>query len=735
MNLEQQLAEERRARLDAERMLKLKQAELIAAKRSLDSDGTQSDRNSEPTRALVASMGAENRKVKSDLNAAQEKIALTERRLWHAVETVKDGFAVFDKDSRLIMANHAYLAVFKDMDVIKPGVHYRTILQVLTDTGIVEPGDMSLAEWRDHMLGRFQQHHNEPEIVQLKNGIYIKVIDRRGAGGDVVSIGRDITETVEYERELKAARAEEEAANNAKSAFLANMSHEIRTPMNGVVGMAELLDDTVLDEEQRLFVQTIKSSAEALLVIINDVLDYSKIEADRLELHIDPFDYERACQEVIMLLQPMARDKGLEIHLDYDLFLPTNLMGDVGRLRQVLTNLIGNAVKFTAQGHVMVRVTGITDAESGTVAIHTIIEDTGIGIPDHMTAHIFGQFNQVENKRNRQFDGTGLGLAITKQLVQLMGGEVWVTSEEGTGSCFGFRFETTVQGEIDTTYPSLKGTMKRVMLIDDSTANSTILQRQLAQLQLETITVSSVQAALTSLDETIDLIITDHKPPHLDALDLSQKLADHRCQTPLLLLSANLHTVRGDPRAQNFAMTLQKPIPRRAFFTALYDFKQKKPQPPEPAAPAPQPETLPTICRKMRILAADDNKTNRLVFSKMLKSLNISLVFAQNGEEAVALYKSFAPDLVFMDISMPLLDGKQATQAIRKIEADGQRHIQIIAMTAHVLPDDGKSILQAGLDHYLTKPLRRNLLEEHILLSQPADTQPVVLPVQDQEVG
>lgn len=431
-----------------------------------------------------------------------------------------------------------------------------------------------------------------------------------------------------------------------------------------------------------------------------------------------------------MLLQPMARDKGLELLLDYDLFLPTDLVGDAGRLRQVLTNLIGNAVKFTTQGHVLIRVTGVADAATGMVAVHMTVEDTGIGIPEHMTGHIFGEFNQVENERNRQFDGTGLGLAITKRLVELMKGDIWVTSEEGVGSCFGFRIEMAANGAIDVAYPSLSAGVRRVMVVDDMSTNRAILERQLQQLQLCTIGVGTTTAALAALDDTIDLIVTDHKMPRVDALSLATALAGRTKKTPLLLLSSNLAELKDDPRAAGFADMLQKPLPRRALFSAL---QQIAPAGSAPEMTAPAKASAPDL-RKMRVLAAEDNRTNQLVFSKMVKSLNIDLMFAANGEEAVEFYQSFEPDLVFMDISMPRMDGKQATQSIRQIEVTNGKHIPIVAMTAHALPDDDKSILEAGLDHYLSKPLRRAAIEEHILLARPDGTLPV-MPEAVQDAG
>ena len=723
MSLANKLTEERRSRLAAERMLELKQAELFAANRKLGKHAQQLTEEIVETRAEVESIRGENQRVKSDLSAANQKIEIVERRLWYSIETINDGFAFFNADNEMIMANRSYLSVFDGLEVIKPGVNYVTILQALTDEGIVNTGTFSSSDWRQMMTERLQVSHPEPVIIQLWNESYIKLIDQRGPGGDMVSLGLDITATVAYEEQLKEARAVAETANRAKSAFLANMSHEIRTPMNGVVGMADVLNDTELTEEQRLYVETIKNSGEALLVIINDVLDYSKIDAKKLDLHPEPFDLERAIQEVLMLLQTSARTKGLSLLLDYDTFMPTELIGDPGRIRQVLTNLVGNAVKFTAEGHVLVRVTGVPDEASNTVSLHITIEDTGIGIPENMVDHIFGEFNQVENERNRQFDGTGLGLAISQRLIDIMGGKIWVTSEEGIGSCFGFKVEMPPAGALKPVYHPLPDGLRCIMIVDDIAVNRTILERQLEQLGVGVVSCSNGAEALEKLDENIDLILTDHNMPEMDGLELAEAVRATGSNIPILLLSSNPDLAEKDPARVHVQGLLQKPLPRQELFAKL-----------EAVVISPS-QKVAVKPRKMRILAAEDNKTNQLVFRKMIKDLDVDLTFAGNGEEAVELFQSLNPDIIFMDISMPKMDGKEATRAIRTLEENAGGHVPIVALTAHAMEGDDAGILAAGLDHYLTKPLRKPEIIAQIEAAHSAGILPPVAANPVQAVG
>ena len=720
MSLANKLSEERRARLAAQRLLEQKQAELHAANRKLGKHAQQLSNEIVETRAEVQTVRDENARVKSDLNAANEKVEILERRLWHSIETIQDGFAFFDADSRMIAANGAWLSVFDGLEAVRPGIGYVELLQFATEEGIVDIGDQTPAEWRETMLDRWQSNSPDPKIIRLWNGAYIKIFDQRGHGGDVVSLAMDITDSVRNEERLKEARRKAEAASRAKSSFLANMSHEIRTPMNGVVGMAELLQDTDLNDEQMLYAETIKSSGEALLVIINDVLDYSKIEAEKLVLHSEPFDLERTIHELIMLMQPTARDKGLELLVDYDVFLPTQFDGDRGRIRQVITNLMGNAIKFTEAGHVLIRVVGMHPRDGQATQLHITIEDTGIGIPAEKVSHIFGEFNQVDDERNRKYEGTGLGLAISQKLIGLMGGEIWVESEEGKGTCFGFSIPLPAAENLPWDVPKSPNNLRTALIVEPQVVNRSILAKQLEALGIAVTVCGSGARALDLLDPPPDIILSDHHMTNMDGMELADAVRAKGHETPIVLLSNNTGAVDQDPARRHIHTVIQKPVHRQELFRTL-EAMADLPSTSAATVCAPgeteAPEAPPTEeeNRAMRVLAAEDNKTNRLVFSKMVKALDIDLKFAENGLEAVELYQSFDPDILFTDISMPEMDGKQATQQIRSLEDGTGRHLPIIAMTAHAMDGDAEGILAAGIDHYLTKPLKKDAITEQIV--------------------
>ncbi len=818
MDLASRLAQERRARLAAERLLEMKQEELSAANRKLGRHAEALSADLAETRHEVETIRKDHSRVLVDLGVAMTKAEVAEMRLWQAIEAVQDGFALFDENARLILANRAYLNIFDGLTEIQEGVSYTSIIHALAFEGTVDLQGETSSDWCQRMIQRWQNPTPEPEVLRLWNGQFIKLVDQRTPQGGMVTLGVNITDLMrlwaavhsvpdgfilydqddrlitcndtfreyyadtapalipgasfedilrfgldrgqyaealgheddwleqrlsrhrtgtEHEQqmsdgrwlrilehttpdggrvglrvditqgkrtqaELKEAKVRAEAASRAKSSFLANMSHEIRTPMNGVMGMADLLGDTDLDDEQRLYVDTIRNSAEALLVIINDVLDYSKIEAGKMALHNTAFDLERCIHEVLMLLQPKAREKGLSLLLDYDLFMPTQFLGDPGRIRQILTNLIGNAVKFTETGHVLVRVTGHKDEDKSN--IHVLIEDTGIGIPPEMIGHIFGEFNQVEDDRNRKFEGTGLGLAITRRLIDMMQGDLWCESEPDKGTCFGFRLPLPENGEISAP-PAIGKRIKKALVADDEQGHRSIIQKQLTLMGVEVTAVADGPAALAILqeDQGYDVLLTDHQMPGMDGLELAQALEDDGIRLPMVLLSSNPGAAANDPSKHLFKRILQKPIPREFLYSTLQDIAETAPT----AVAAPVPEAAPnslTLC----VLAAEDNKTNQLVFSKMVKAAGIELTFANNGLEAVELFPKIRPDLIFMDISMPGMDGMEATCAIRAEEASRNwGHTPVIAMTAHALPEDREKMIAAGADHYLTKPLRK----------------------------
>ena len=736
MTLFDKLTQERRARLTAEQRLEHRTRELDAALAQLEAARAELGSLRQRGRSTAiedAQRAAETQvlqhRAKEEAENAQRTAVMAERRLWDSVNTLRDGFAVFNARQELVVANQAYLRAFSGFPEVAPGIPYRRLLEILAYESRVNLAGRTAADWVAMMLARWDQTPIEEMVLNFTDGGTVRVLDRRARGGDYVSLARDITEYQRHAAELEEARNRAEAANRAKSAFLANMSHEIRTPMNGVVGMAELLCDTALSEEQRLYAETIRSSGEALLNIINDVLDFSKIEADKLTLRPEPFDLERCIHEVLILLQAGARKRSIDLLMDYDLFLPTRFMADPGRMRQVMTNLIGNAVKFTERGHVLIRVVGIA-ASDGQQQLNVTVEDTGIGIAPENIEHIFGQFAQVDDQANRKFEGTGLGLAITRRLIELMGGEIWVDSELGKGSCFGFRV-TLPLAESAEPLSAEPIRLERVIVADDHLVNRTILERQLAATGLAVTLCDSGEAALaqiTATAEPFDLLITDHEMPGLNGLDLVSRLRAAGQELPVILLSSSPSILRDHPALPELRAILQKPLLRHDLVRQL----QLLSMPPTPAASSPP--TLraahrpPGSGRLMRVLTAEDNRTNRLVFAKMVEGLAIDLTWAEDGHQAVEAFRTSRPDLIFMDISMPGMDGRAATRAIRQLPGGAQ--VPIVALTAHAMAGDQDDILSAGLDHVLTKPLKKPLLIDIISRYRPDSAAPLGAPLE-----
>jgi len=722
MSYHESLTVERRARLAAERIFERRQAELAEANQKIAAHARFLTDQFTVKRDEAELLRQEGQIVRSDLERAQSAVQIAERRLWDSVETIRDGFAVFDRDGMLVAANQAYLAPFEGIERVTPGIAYAELLRIAVEEGLVDIGEEKRADWCARMLARWRQPAVEPVTVRFWNGQFARLIDRRTRDGDTVTLALNITSTIRRERALSRAREKAEAANRAKSAFLANMSHEIRTPMNGVVGMADILLDTPLTDEQRLYVQTIRNSGEALLAIINDVLDYSKIEAQRLTLHPAAFDLEHTIQEVLTLLSPSAQERGLTLSLDYDLFMPTNLVGDAGRIRQVLTNLVGNAVKFTREGSVTVRVVG-RPGGPGLRHVTISIEDTGIGIAPEMRRHIFGEFNQVEDEMNRRFDGTGLGLAITKSLIELMSGEIWVDSEVGKGSCFSFRMRLPV-AESEDAKRRVPDWIERAFLIDSDERSRQLTTSQLVALGLPVVSVKDGLHLRKLPVGNRDVVVVADPSGEKGQCARFRTLIGKIRPALTLLLTRNLSCQL--PKDFAAVRVLPLPVLRQNLLEVLEHLETPGTVAAEAGGPRDAPFAEP---RRLRLLAAEDNKTNQLVFAKMLAGLDIDLVFADDGQEAVEKFRALRPDIVFTDISMPRMDGKQAATEIRRAETElGLPGIPIIAMTAHALDGDAEAILAAGIDHYLTKPIRKSDLVSRLMAVVTDDILPPIMP-------
>ena len=532
-----------------------------------------------------------------------------------------------------------------------------------------------------------------------------------------------------------------EAADRAKSEFLANMSHEIRTPMNGVLGMAELLARTELTPRQKTFTDVITKSGNALLTIINDILDFSKINAGQLTLDPEPFRLTEAVEDVAALVSARVAEKNLELIVRIDPRLPAYLVGDVGRFRQIVTNMLGNAVKFTEKGHVLIDVSGET--VDGIVQLKVRVEDTGIGIPADKLANVFEKFAQVDGSSTRRHEGTGLGLAIAARLVDLMGGKIGLESEVGRGSIFWFTapmpaHEATAA---DAAVP-MDVTGSRVLVIDDNPVNREILLEQLRSWGFDCAAAESGAIGLAFLDRaatlgaTVDCVILDYQMPGMSGADVAKAISsDVRTASIPVVLLTSVDQVDFARLVLDYGIAahLTKPARSAALLgTVIASIQKARSQavraefvraPVEPAsAPAVQKPPLAMIEEAasakagapLDILVAEDNEVNQLVFAQILSGLGLSYRIAGNGRTAVEMHRALKPKLILMDVSMPELNGFEATRAIRAAEAGSGTRTPIIGVTAHALKGDSKKCLEAGMDDYLPKPVSPDRLSAKI---------------------
>lgn len=636
------------------------------------------------------------------------------------MQQMKDGVVIVDVFGRVTYAN---LAVIRMV-----GWGSKGVIGMKADNLFSRQNIEGLSQWPIELWGETEvvtiKHFElkKPIVVEIRKSSFK---DHIGNITGTMLVWHDITTQREAELAMVEAKGLAEDANRAKSAFLANMSHEIRTPLNGILGMAGLLMDTELDAEQHDFAQTISNSGNSLLTIINDILDFSKIEAGKMDIERYPFFLHRSVEQVLDLLSAKANEKGIELAFISEGVIPYNISSDITRLRQILTNLVGNAIKFTDHGEVVVHLSAKrVHGRENPWQIQFKVADTGIGIPADKVDRLFKTFSQVDESTTRKFGGTGLGLAISKKLAEMMGGDMWVESTFGEGSTFNFTI--TADGSFDqqpehmkSHHPQLQN--MKVLVVDDNATNRKIFNLQLSSWGIEPVLAQSGREALEILatqdgSAPFDLAILDMQMPEMDGLMLTDEIRKSfsRKELPLLMLTS-LGRI-SDARNIEFTSYLTKPVKASQLFNALIGIEEASTVQKQMAQKVETASKFKKLANNypLSILLAEDNIVNQKVAARMFERMGYAVDLASDGLKAIEMLNITPYDVIFMDMQMPKMDGLEATKLIRdKWHPDCQPWI--IAMTANALKGDKEKYLKLGLDDYVSKPVKVDMLEAAIM--------------------